>query len=80
MKALEVSESENTSTAYVRNFLAMTDHQLAQAELTDSPVWNRKLTLELLQQEAETLIGIAPPFLPQPICIAVAFQGRLSES
>ena len=38
--------------------------ELTTAELSDTknpPVWNRKLTLELLQKEAESLIGPAAP-------------------
>ena len=30
----------------------------AEQEIADKPAWNRKLTLELLRKEAESLIGI----------------------
>ena len=43
-------------------------NQLASKELGDTdnpPAWNRKLTLELLQEEAEALIN-APDLKPKP--------------
>ena len=63
----------STSQSYAHYFLAMTEHHLGNVQaakdhlknanklsaaiLADSPAWNRKLTLELLRKEAETLIG-----------------------
>ena len=74
-QALAVDENENTSTSYIRYFLAMTEHHLgnrdaapeqleaanasAEQELAGDPAWNRKLTLQLLRKEAEALIGPA---------------------
>ncbi|PHS06951.1 MAG: hypothetical protein COA78_13840 [Blastopirellula sp.] len=74
-KALAAGESVMISSNYIRYFLAMTEHHLghkqaaqdqlqtandaATKELEDSPVWNRKLTLELLRKEAEALINQA---------------------
>jgi len=71
--ALKATGSDNTSTSYVRYFLAMTEQHLgnteaakehlqaangsAEKELAESPLWNRELTLELLRQEAEGLIN-----------------------
>ena len=34
-----------------------TAHELADKELADSVPWNRRLTIELLRHEAQTLIG-----------------------
>ncbi len=64
---------ENTSKTYTHYFLAMTEHHLGNAEdarthlktandladkeLLGSIPWNRKLTIELLRTEAQTLIG-----------------------
>jgi tetratricopeptide (TPR) repeat protein len=61
-----------TSPAYTWFFMAMTHHQLgnseeakvwleraverAEEELAGTPSWNRKLTLQLFRQEAESLI------------------------
>ena len=63
-----------TSPAYTWFFLAMAHHQLGNAdqaqywfdkglerteeELQDTPAWNRKLTLELLREEATKLLDI----------------------
>ncbi len=49
--------------------VTITDQELAQ---TSTLVWNRKLTLELLQDEATALIGPVPklppaPPLPEPV-------------
>ena len=75
-QALAAGESDNTSTSYIRYFLAMTEQHLgnddaaqeqlkaanttAEAELAGSPVWNRKLTLQVLREEAESLIEAKP--------------------
>ncbi len=75
-KTLEATATENISTSYIRYFLAITEYHLgnqeaavtqlqkandlAAKELADSPVWNRKLTLELLRKEAESLIDKPP--------------------
>ncbi len=75
-KALDVTATEKASPSYILYFLAMTEHHLgrreeakkhlqqsnefADQELTGMPPWNRKLTLELLRMEAETLIGKSP--------------------
>lgn len=80
-KALLVAGNNNLSPSYAEYFLAMTEHYLghlelaqehlqranetAAKELAGSPVWNRKLTLELLRQEAEALIPI-PLKAPKP--------------
>jgi len=72
-KALAATESGSTSPGYIRYFLAMTEHYLghqqaahdqletanrsAREELAEFPAWNRKLTIELLRDEAEALIG-----------------------
>jgi tetratricopeptide (TPR) repeat protein len=43
--------------------------ELTKAELTDEkspPLWNRRLTLELLQKEAQSLIGSAAPPADSP--------------
>ena len=71
-KAIIASANEKTSRSYVEYFLAMTEFHLgnvdsarqhllaanvqADKELSDSPPWNRKLTLELLRDEATELI------------------------
>jgi tetratricopeptide (TPR) repeat protein len=68
-RALGLPEHANTSTAYIRYFLAMTEDALgnhnqarrllqlankqADAELLDAPPWNRRLTLDLLRREVE---------------------------
>ncbi|MFT5327291.1 MAG: tetratricopeptide (TPR) repeat protein, partial [Planctomycetaceae bacterium] len=73
--ALAANKSGSASPNFARYFLAMTQYHLGQqktgqdllktanrsadAELAESPIWNRRLTLELLRQEAETLIGKA---------------------
>jgi tetratricopeptide (TPR) repeat protein len=72
VNALEAGESNNTFSSDIRYFLAMTEHHLgnsdsaedllskanesADKELADSPAWNRRMTLELLRREAESLI------------------------
>jgi serine/threonine protein kinase/Tfp pilus assembly protein PilF len=69
------ADSEGTSKTYTHYFLALTEHHLGQVdaasaqlkaadeladkELAASPPWNRRLTIELLRQEAEVLIGDA---------------------
>jgi tetratricopeptide (TPR) repeat protein len=66
-------EESLTSTSYAYYFLAMTEHHLGnteeakeqlqialestEQELAGSPSWNRRLTLELLREEAVTLIN-----------------------
>ncbi len=66
---------ESTSKTYTFYFLAMTEHHLGNAEaarkhlttandladkeLAGSTSWNRRLTMELLRTEAQTLIGDA---------------------
>jgi tetratricopeptide (TPR) repeat protein len=71
--ALGLPENANTSTAYSRYFLAMTEDALgnhdqaqrqlqlakkqADAELSDAPPWNRKLTLDLLRREVEARLA-----------------------
>ena len=70
--ALKAPQTANTSLSYIRYFLAMTEHHLghqqsakelleaanksAEEELSESPAWNRRLTLERLRNEAEALI------------------------
>lgn len=72
-EALDLSPRDGTSPAYVHYFLAMTEHHLghsdeakghlqkaneiAEAELSKLPPWNRKLTLELLRKEATALLN-----------------------
>ena len=67
--------SKDTSKTYTYYFLAMTEHHLGNAdaarlhlktanELADAEVsglipWNRRLTIELLRKEAQTLLGDA---------------------
>lgn len=74
-KAIEAGKDEDTSLGYIHYFLTMTHHalggtkeaqaqlrkanEIAESELSDSPAWNRRLTLELLRKEAESLI--TPP-------------------
>ncbi len=74
-KAIEAGANDNSSLGYIHYFLAMTEHQLgntkeaqsqlrkanevAESELSDSPAWNRRLTLQLLRKEAES--QITPP-------------------
>src|SRR6056297_2561222 len=74
-KAIEAGTNDNTSLGYIHYFLAMTRHalgdtqeaqarlskanEIAESELSDSPSWNRRLTLELLRKEAES--QITPP-------------------
>ena len=74
--ALNAADNENTSSAYIQWFLAMVAHHLGDhdaaaehleaaqsatdAELADSPVWNRRLTLELLRDEATALLETQP--------------------
>jgi hypothetical protein len=44
-------------------------NELTKAELADEknpPAWNRRLTLELLQKEAEALLGPAAPASDAP--------------
>jgi hypothetical protein len=64
----------DTSPAYIWFFQAMVHHQLgssdeakywfdkavkwSEEELQDTPAWNRKFTLQLLQAEARSLLGI----------------------
>jgi tetratricopeptide (TPR) repeat protein len=71
--ALEQSKTSTTSPAYAHYLLAMTQHglgdqqasttalqranEIAESELSDSPTWNRKLTLKLLRREAESLLA-----------------------
>lgn len=75
-KASAVGEDGSTSSSYTRYFQAMTEHHLGNSdaavdlldqankssdqELADSPAWNRRLTLELLRREAESLIQSQP--------------------
>jgi serine/threonine protein kinase/tetratricopeptide (TPR) repeat protein len=70
--ALQQTTIPNTTPAYHHYFLAMTQHALgnqddankslatanalAATELSNSPPWNRKLTLELARKEAEGLL------------------------
>ncbi|TWU33852.1 serine/threonine-protein kinase [Novipirellula artificiosorum] len=70
--ALEATEDSDTNSSNARYFLAMTEFQLgnldaaqeqltlanesALQELAATPAWNRKLTLNLLRSEAETLL------------------------
>jgi tetratricopeptide (TPR) repeat protein len=65
--------STGTSPGYTWFFLAMAHHQLGQAdeakswfdkaveraekEMQSEPVWNRRLTLQLLRKESESLIN-----------------------
>jgi tetratricopeptide (TPR) repeat protein len=65
---------QQTSPAYAWYFLAMAQHQLgnideslkyynkavkrAEQELAGNPPWNRKITLQLLEAEAESLLSI----------------------
>ncbi|MEX1026601.1 MAG: tetratricopeptide repeat protein [Candidatus Paceibacterota bacterium] len=72
-KALAATKPESASQSYAHYFLAMTEHHLGQEqaarqqletannfaveELAGSPAWNRKLTLELLGDEADALIN-----------------------
>ncbi len=65
--------SDDTSKTYTHYFLALTEHHLGQAdaarvqlkianelsdkELSNSFAWNRRLTIELLRQEAQASIG-----------------------
>ncbi len=74
-KALAADEAASTSKTYVRYFLAMTEHHLgnadaarlhlttgnalADAEVSRSIPSNRRLTIELLRKEAQTLLGDA---------------------
>ncbi len=74
-QALAAAGSTNTSTSYIRYFLAMTEQHLgnveaaqtllkeanmsSEKELAESPRWNRKMTLELLRKEAEALVETA---------------------
>jgi tetratricopeptide (TPR) repeat protein len=69
-----------TSPAYTWFFLAMAHHQLgnadesqryfelaverAEQEMTGDAVWNRKLTLQLLQAEAQSLLGVSQEISP----------------
>jgi len=71
--ALEGADTETSSNDFIHYFLAMTEYHLGNddiartelqvangaviAELPDSPAWNRRLTLELLRDEAESLIN-----------------------
>lgn len=71
--ALNAVPNGAISVAYIRYFSAMTENalgdngqagehlqaanELAQKEIVGSPTWNRKLTLELLRNEATALIG-----------------------
>jgi len=69
-----------SSPAYAWFFLAMAHHQeghieesrkwlsraleRAQQEITDKPLWNRRLTLEMLRREAEALLGLPEETAP----------------
>ncbi|MCA9061374.1 MAG: tetratricopeptide repeat protein, partial [Planctomycetaceae bacterium] len=72
LQALQTRSSETTSLAYTHYFLAMAAHHLGDREdtrkhleqakaITDTELasaqsWNRKLTLKILQKEAEELL------------------------
>lgn len=74
---LMMQASNQTSTTYTLYFLAMTQHHLGnhdaahtllananaatETELSAGPVWNRRLTIELLRNEANALIGEDAP-------------------
>lgn len=71
--AMEKADSSDSSPAYCRYFLALTHqalgdakaarkqlaaaNEIADAELDETPPWNRMLTLKLLRREAETTIA-----------------------
>lgn len=71
-QSLDKAASEKTSPCYAHYFLAMTEHrggqteeakkhlrtanELAEAELSKSPPWNRRMTLELLRHEPELVL------------------------
>jgi len=70
----------HSSPAYTWFFLAMAHHQLghanesqryfelalerAEQEMTGDALWNRKLTLQLLRAEVESLLGVSQEILP----------------
>ncbi len=72
-RALAMGNTDGSSENGAYYFLAMAEHHLgneqaagrqleaanesANEELADSPAWSRRLTLELLRNEAEELIG-----------------------
>ncbi len=76
-QALAVVGNDNTSPAYTQYFLALTEHTLGNSdaskehlrlaneastqELSSPVAWNRKLTLELLRSEAESLVSVIDP-------------------
>jgi tetratricopeptide (TPR) repeat protein len=71
--ALAAGDLSGTSPSFTRYFVAMTEFHLGnqqaaaqqlhianlltEKELAESPIWNRRLTLEFLRKEAEALIG-----------------------
>ena len=73
LQSLDKAADEKTSPSYAHYFLAMTEHrrgkteeakrhlqtanELAESELATSPVWNRRLTLELLRKEAQQMLA-----------------------
>ncbi|MCA9038025.1 MAG: tetratricopeptide repeat protein, partial [Planctomycetaceae bacterium] len=73
-EALELPARDGTSPAYIHYFLAMAEHrrghsdeakghlqkanEIADAELSKSPSWNRRLTLELLRSEAAAFVRV----------------------
>jgi len=72
LEEVVTGDVEGSSTTYFRYFLAMAYHSLgenkrateqlelansdAEEELQGNPAWNRKLTLELLRDEAQQLL------------------------
>jgi tetratricopeptide (TPR) repeat protein len=72
-RALQSADTEQTSTSYLRYFLSLVEHHRgdeeaaaehlkaanegSERELADAPPWNRELTMQLLRDEVNRLIG-----------------------